>query len=439
MGFLLPKIVGVTDYGYYKTFTLYATYIGLFHFGIADGILLKFGGYDYENLDRPNFRFYSSVYAGTEAIIGAIVCAVSLIFLTEEYSFIFFWLGLYLVAHNVTGYYQSISQATSRFKELSSRNVIQSALTVLAILALWIYQKASKGQVSYRAYTIIYVLIAVALAGWYIYTYRDITFNKRAILWKDIPSLIKLGFPLTIANLCASLVLTLDRQFVNVLFDKDTYAVYAFAYNMLSLVTTATGAISTVLYPNLKKAKKEILEKNYSKLISTVLGFVFGCLVLYFPLCIFVKWFLPKFTDSLLIYRIIFPGLAISSAISIVMNNYYKTMNQSFLYFKKSVVILIVSGIANYIAYFFFHTPASISISSIITMLIWYVYVESVFINKYRVKRSKNIIYMLAMMVSFYVITEIPNHYLSGAVYVVVFLFLTYLMVWKDIRSFLHK
>lgn len=38
VAFVLPKIIGVADYGYYKTFTLYATYVGLFHLGICDGI-----------------------------------------------------------------------------------------------------------------------------------------------------------------------------------------------------------------------------------------------------------------------------------------------------------------------------------------------------------------------------------------------------------------
>ena len=42
VGFIIPKIMGVTDYGYYKTFTLYSSYIGLFHFGFIDGIYLYF-------------------------------------------------------------------------------------------------------------------------------------------------------------------------------------------------------------------------------------------------------------------------------------------------------------------------------------------------------------------------------------------------------------
>ena len=62
VGFLLPKIIGVTNYGYYKTFTLYATYIGLFQIGIVDGIYLKYGGKTYDELDKSTFNFYSKFF-----------------------------------------------------------------------------------------------------------------------------------------------------------------------------------------------------------------------------------------------------------------------------------------------------------------------------------------------------------------------------------------
>ena len=39
-GFLLPKILNITDYGYYKTFTLYISYVGIFHFGLHALVLI---------------------------------------------------------------------------------------------------------------------------------------------------------------------------------------------------------------------------------------------------------------------------------------------------------------------------------------------------------------------------------------------------------------
>ena len=47
VGFVIPKIMSVTDYGYYKIFTMYFAYTGLFHFGFCDGICLYFAGKKY--------------------------------------------------------------------------------------------------------------------------------------------------------------------------------------------------------------------------------------------------------------------------------------------------------------------------------------------------------------------------------------------------------
>ena len=86
VGFLLPKLIGVTDYGYYKTFTLYASYVGLFHFGLADGIYLKFGDKNYEELNKKDFRYYSQFYFIVELIISIVVTLITYTIFVGEYK-----------------------------------------------------------------------------------------------------------------------------------------------------------------------------------------------------------------------------------------------------------------------------------------------------------------------------------------------------------------
>lgn len=292
--------------------------------------------------------------------------------------------------------------------------------------------------ITYKSYIILYSIIIIILAIWYVITYREISFGqtymKRENI-REIFSLIILGFPLMLANLCSSLILTLDRQFVNILFDTETYAIYAFAYNMLALVTTATSAISMVLYPNLKKTDGRTLKNTYSSFVGAILCFMFGCLSIYFPLNMFVSWFLTKYIEALTIFRIIFPGLAISSAITIVMHNYYKTLGINVIFFVKSLVVLVISASANFLAYKLFGTTQSISIASIITMIFWYLFVEHYFVKHYRIKWVKNFVYFLIMMFVFYVITAISNQIYALIIYASIFLCITILFYYKDIRN----
>ena len=52
----VPKILGVKEYSYWQLYLFYASYVGFFHFGWADGVYLKFGGKKYEELDKGYFH-----------------------------------------------------------------------------------------------------------------------------------------------------------------------------------------------------------------------------------------------------------------------------------------------------------------------------------------------------------------------------------------------
>jgi hypothetical protein len=42
--FLIPRLVRIEDFGYWRLFLLYASYAGLLHLGLADGALLRWAG-----------------------------------------------------------------------------------------------------------------------------------------------------------------------------------------------------------------------------------------------------------------------------------------------------------------------------------------------------------------------------------------------------------
>ncbi len=52
---IVPKFIGVTEYGYWQLYIFYTNYVGVLHFGWLDGIYLRYGGYHYRDLDRPTF------------------------------------------------------------------------------------------------------------------------------------------------------------------------------------------------------------------------------------------------------------------------------------------------------------------------------------------------------------------------------------------------
>ena len=64
--FVVPRLISVEDYGYWKLFGLYAGYVGFLHFGYADGALVRWAGRrwgDFHHEIRPslNYLFWQHV------------------------------------------------------------------------------------------------------------------------------------------------------------------------------------------------------------------------------------------------------------------------------------------------------------------------------------------------------------------------------------------
>ena len=49
---ILPKFFDKANYGYWSLFLFYTGYTGFFHFGLNDGVYLKIGGTEYEDMDK---------------------------------------------------------------------------------------------------------------------------------------------------------------------------------------------------------------------------------------------------------------------------------------------------------------------------------------------------------------------------------------------------
>ena len=114
------------------------------------------------------------------------------------------------------------------------------------------------------------------------------------------------------------------------------------------------------------------------------------------------------------------------------MHNYYKTLGWTVEFFKKCVIILLISAAANGIAYWQFKTPAAISVASIITLIIWYFVVQHDLIMKYKPKWVKNFIYIGCMMGLFYGITSIGNMWIGFIFYIIAYCGIT-IVLYKNV------
>lgn len=54
--FVFPKLMSITGYSEYQTFTLYASYVNILHLGIASGMFVNYGGIPYKKIEKSRYK-----------------------------------------------------------------------------------------------------------------------------------------------------------------------------------------------------------------------------------------------------------------------------------------------------------------------------------------------------------------------------------------------
>lgn len=443
VGLILPKILGVEQYGYYKLFMLYSVYGALLHFGFVDGILLHFGGENYCEIDKRKLRCITRFFISLELIVSSILVICSLFIPNDIYRFIFIAVGVYSFILNTFTYFQYFTQAIMDFGFLSRVNMLQAISTsVIIIVLLFLIKIKAINYVNYMQYTYCFIITYLIILFTYMFRYHDLVFGEALSLGKmkkTILMLFKIGFPVTISYQISNLILNLDNQYISIFFNNKIFGEYSFAYSLISLTTTVLTAVSTVIFPYLNKQEISNAIKNYGLNISYILGLMYFLIAIYFPVQVFVRIVLPEYIGSLAFFRILLPGVGITSCISLVIFNYFKITNNSMKYLALGIGVLILAIVLNYLAYFIFKDPYAIAISSLVVLFIWYLLSNSYLYKRYTIERNKNTFYMLLMTLVFEFVTLIKNPIISLILYLIVYFGITELLEHKVVEYIKEK
>ena len=77
LSFLVPKFINEYQYSYWQMYVLYASYVGILHFGLLDGIVLRYSQYDYEDLDKARIRSQFQILLISTAAFSFILLGIS--------------------------------------------------------------------------------------------------------------------------------------------------------------------------------------------------------------------------------------------------------------------------------------------------------------------------------------------------------------------------
>ena len=115
LNLLLPKFIAETEYSYWQTFLLYASYVPLLHFGFLDGLMLRYSQYDYDSLDKPLIRSQFKIFFCVELFFATVGMVVSFFIDNEINRLLLRFISIAIITTNTFTYTSYLFQLTNKF------------------------------------------------------------------------------------------------------------------------------------------------------------------------------------------------------------------------------------------------------------------------------------------------------------------------------------
>lgn len=442
--FITPLVLGHEQYGYYKIFSLYITYVPLLHMGFIDGILALNAGKSIKDISYSQFRCYTRFFSLLELILSCLMLAFSFIVTTNGYNReILISLAIYSFVFNMSTYFQFFAKCVMDFDKFAVLTRLQSYINLFYLILAFVIYKFVPLKLGVSYFLISMNLTVAIILLCYVHSYKKIVFGKSSSLKKEktsIFNIFKVGFAITMSYQVTMFMVNADNQFISTFFSVSRYAEYAFAYSMAALLITVFQAVSAVILPYMKKVGKDIVLEKYSTNLSIICILVFFILISYYPIIIIVHNFLPNYSDSIQYFKIVFPGVGITCIIQSYLFNNYILFSKIKDFCLISVINLIIDIIVYYVFYLLFDSTFIIALISIPLLLLWYFSLEWYMHKIKGIKFLSNFMYICILSTVFVLFNQIySNMWLSLVSYLSYFIILTYLFFNKLIKKIIKK
>lgn len=351
MSLLVPKLLGVEDFGYWQLFLFYITYVGFFHFGITDGMYLKTGGIRYKDLDKKyiSTQFYT-LFAIQIIILSFMVIGLSFYQTNYVRKIILILTGVYMIIANLNWFLGYVFQATNLVK-IYSLSVLIDKLLFLIFIILASFFKIS----NLFIYIPVFIFTTICALIFSIIKSREIITTKP---YPPIKSLnitfesMKIGIKLTISNISSLLVLGVGRFLVDKVWGIESFSKFSLALSLTNFFLLFIAQVSIVLFPAIRQVSKEHAKNIYNKLnayLDTLLPAIY---ISYVPIkLILLKW-LPQYSQSLLYLAILLPICIFDGKTQMLNNTYFKVLREENTLLKINLITAAMSIVFSLVAVF---------------------------------------------------------------------------------------
>jgi O-antigen/teichoic acid export membrane protein len=413
---IVPRLVGVTEYGYWQLYLFYSSYVGFMHFGWSDGIYLRYGGRKYEDLNKTLFfsQFYMFI---AQQLIFAVLIWIAATFVISDGNrlFILQMTALCLLMVNVRTMPLFILQATNRIKEYAKVTIVGKILyfaIMVVVIALGVreFRLMIYADLIGKAFSLAYA----------VYYTRDIACRKLSDFCLNFSEVFKntgVGIRLMLANIASTLIIGTVRFGIERAWDVATFGKVSLTLSVSNLLMLFINAVGVILFPILRRTDQRNLPRIYTTMRDLLMILLFGVLVTYYPLRVVLSAWLPQYKDSLIYMALVFPMSIYEGKKALLINTYLKTLRQEKLMFTINLISLIMSVLITFMTTVLFR-DLNLAILSIVVVLAFRAILAEVYLSRIlSLPLVRDVILELVVVTAFILTGWYIDSWLSTLVY----------------------
>lgn len=322
---IISKILGVTEYGLFQTYLFYSSYWFCFQFGWNDGVFLRYGGFNFEELESKTFSSeFMKLFFLQLLLFIAGLAFINKLQLTHQLSFVLVMVVSSISVMGCRQFFLVIFQATNRVSQYTFIQIIDRVIFLIFVIASLMFRKYDfriliLGDFLGHLITLLisYLLCMSLIKIKYFFSVAD--FKET---WKNI----SVGMKLLLSNVSSYLVVGVIRFGIQLIWGIEVFGKLSLTLTFANLILTFVSAVGMVLFPILRRVNREELSDLYVKLRVLLMTCMFVLLLLYFPIMWVMPRWLPNYAASLRYLAIIFPLSLFDSKFEILVATFLKTV-----------------------------------------------------------------------------------------------------------------
>ena len=439
LNLVVPKFIGLTEYSYWQLYVFYSSYVGFFHFGWIDGIYLKIGGEEYEELDKRSLGTQFYYLFILQLILGLSLFLVSYFFVSDmNKKIILIFTAVVLVFTNLKTFILFILQSTNRIKDYAKLSISDRYFYIITAMSYLIL-----GGRNFFVLILLDIISRIIVVIWGMGVIKDILFSKRQKfkeVFNEIIDNIRVGSNLMFGSIASLLILGVSRLFVEQKWNIEVFGELSFALSISNMFMIFINAISTVLYPVLRRTEQSNLPELYVKVRSLFVPITLLLLLFFNPMSIILEWWLPEYQSSLFFMGILFPMIIYEGRVSLLVNTYLKTIRKEKKILVSNVITLFVALTTSFISVYLFDNINLTVISIMFSLAFRCVLAEKMLTKVLKINVDKENIIEGVLVTIFIVSNVFLNNIISFLIYFLIFslyIGINYKVIKNSFRYFL--